>query len=171
LESQESIVSEAKLSLLQDKIKKGEPLTLSLSFKIIGNIREVFDQKNWERAYNKHDNLLRLIIEISLKEGRKVVLQNKFVRKATLFWTRSPKIPYRIWVSIIKDDTLFYPVTVEEAKSLLFDINKLIELNCDHLKSGNHELSTDIKVSWGKHYYTSSTKINGRSNTVDIRCE
>jgi hypothetical protein len=171
LENQESIVSDAKLSLLQDKIKKGEPLTLSLSFKIIGNIREVFDQKNWERAYNKHDNLLRLIIEISLKEGRKVVLQNKFVRKATLFWTRSPKIPYRIWVSIIKDDTLFYPVTVEEAKSLLFDINKLIELNCDHLKSGNHELSTDIKVSWGKHYYTSSTKVNGRSNTVDIRCE
>jgi hypothetical protein len=171
LENQESIVSDAKLSLLQDKIKKGEPLTLSLSFKIIGNIREVFDQKNWERAYNKHDNLLRLIIEISLKEGRKVVLQNKFVRKATLFWTRSPKIPYRIWVSIIKDDTLFYPVTVEEAKSLLFDINKLIELNCDHLKSGDHELSTEIKVSWGKHYYTSSTKINGRSNTVDIRCE
>jgi hypothetical protein len=171
LENQESIVSDAKLSLLQGKIKKGEPLTLSLSFKIIGNIREAFDQKNWERAYNKHDNLLRLTIEISLKEGRKIVLQNKFVRKATLFWTRSPKIPYRIWVSIIKDDTLFYPVTVEEAKSLLFDINKLIELNCDHLKSGNHELSTDIKVSWGKHYYTSSTKINGRSNIVDIRCE
>ena len=171
MENQESIVSDAKLSLLQDKIKKGEPLTLSLSFKIIGNIREAFDQKNWERAYNKQDNLLRLTIEISLKEGRKVVLQNKFVRKATLFWTRSPKIPYRIWVSIIKDDTLFYPVTVEEAKSLLFDINKLIELNCDHLKSGNHELSTDIKVSWGKHYYTSSTKVNGRSNTVDIRCE
>jgi hypothetical protein len=171
LENQESIVSDAKLSLSQDKIKKGEPLTLSLSFKIIGNIREAFDQKNWERAYNKHDNLLRLTIEISLKEGRKVVLQNKSVRKATLFWTRSPKIPYRIWVSIIKDDTLFYPVTVEEAKSLLFDINKLIELNCDHLKSGNHELSTDIKVSWGKHYYTSSTKINGRSNTIGIRCE
>jgi hypothetical protein len=171
LENQESIVSDAKLSLSQDKIKKCEPLTLSLSFKIIGNIREAFDQKNWERAYNKHDNLLRLTIEISLKEGRKVVLQNKSVRKATLFWTRSPKIPYRIWVSIIKDDTLFYPVTVEEAKSLLFDINKLIELNCDHLKSGNHELSTDIKVSWGKHYYTSSTKINGRSNTIGIRCE
>jgi hypothetical protein len=171
LENQESIVSDAKLSLSQDKVKEGESLSLSLSFKIIGNIREVFNQKNWERAYNKHDNFFRLTIEISLKAGRKVVLHNKFVRKATLFWTRSPKIPYKIWVSIIKDDTLFYPVTVEEAKSLLFDINKLIELNCDHLKSGSHELSTDIKVSWGKHYYANSTKINGRSNTVDISCE
>ena len=171
MENKQSIVSDAKLALLQDRIKKSDLLTLSLSFKIIGNIREVFNQKNWELAYNKHDNLFRLTIDISLKAGRKVVLQNKFVRKATLFWTRSPKIPYRIWVSIIKDDTLFYPVTVEEAKSLLFDINKLIEINCDHLKSGSYELSTHIKVSWGKHYYTNSTKINGRTNTVDIRCE
>jgi hypothetical protein len=171
LENQESIVSDAKLSVLQDKIKKGESLTLSVSFKIIGNIREVFNQKNWERAYNKHDNFFRLTIEISLKAGRNVVLHNKFVRKATLFWTRSPKIPYRIWISIIKDDTPFYPTTVDEAKSLLFDINKLIELNCDNLKRGNHKLSIDIKVSWGKHYYTNSAKINGRSNTVDISCE
>ncbi len=171
MEDQDSIVSDAKLSLLQDKIKKGESSTLSLSFKIIGNIREVFDQKNWERAYNKHDNLFRITIEISLKAEMKVVLQNKFVRKATLFWTRSPKIPYRIWVSIIKDDTPFYPITVEEAKSLLFDINKLIEVNCDHLKNGSHELSAYIKVSWGKHYYTNPTRINGRSNTVEIRCE
>jgi hypothetical protein len=171
LENQESIVSDAKLSLLQDKIKKGKSLTLSVSFKIIGNIREVFNQKNWERAYNKHDNFFRLTIEISLKAGRNVVLHNKFVRKATFFWTRSPKIPYRIWISIIKDDTPFYPITVDEAKSLLFDINKLIELNCDNLKRGSHKLSIDIKVSWGKHYYTNSTNIKGRSNTVDIRCE
>lgn len=170
MENQESIVSDAKLSLSQDKVKEGESLSLSLSFKIIGNIREVFNQKNWERAYNKHDNLFRITIKISLKAGRRVVLQNKFVRKATLFWTRSPKIPYRIWISIIKDDTPFYPITVDEAKSLLFDINKLIDLNCDNLKRGNHKLSIDIKVSWGKHYYTNSTKLNGRSNTVDIRC-
>jgi hypothetical protein len=171
LENQESIVSDAKLSLSQDKVKEGESLSLSLSFKIIGNIREIFNQKNWERAYNKHDNLFRITIEISLKVGRKVILQNKFVRKAALFWTRSPKIPYRIWISIIKDDTPFYPITVDEAKSLLFDINKLIELNCDNLKRGSHKLLIDIKVSWGKHYYTNSTNIKGRSNTVDIRCE
>lgn len=162
------MIVDAKLSRLQDKEKKGESLTLSLSFKIQGNIREVFDQKNWERAYNIHDNVFRITIEISLKEGRKAVLQNKFVRKAILFWTRSPKIPFRIWVSIIKDDTPFYPTSVEEAKSLLFDINQLIELNGDHLERGSHEFSTDIKVSWGKHFYTNPTVITGRSNAVSI---
>ncbi len=162
------MIVDAKLSRLQDKEKKGESLTLSLSFKIQGNIREVFDQKNWERAYNIHDNVFRITIEISLKDGRKAVLQNKFVRKAILFWTRSPKIPFRIWVSIIKDDTPFYPTTIEEAKSLLFDINKLIELNDYDLKRGSREFSTDIKVSWGKHFYTNPTVITGRSNTVSI---
>ncbi|HET6799606.1 MAG TPA: hypothetical protein VFH25_03510 [Nitrososphaeraceae archaeon] len=159
---------DAKLSRLQDKEKKGESLTLSLSFKIQGNIREVFDQKNWERAYNIHDNVFRITIEISLKDGRKAVLQNKFVRKAILFWTRSPKIPFRIWVSIIKDDTPFYPTTVEEAKSLLFDISKFIELNGYDFKRGSREFSTDIKVSWGKHFYTNPTVITGRSNAVSI---
>lgn len=162
------MIVDAKLSRLQDKEKKDESLTLSLSFKIQGNIREVFDQKNWERAYNIHDNVFRITIEISLKDGRKAVLQNKFVRKAILFWTRSPKIPFRIWVSIIKDDTPFYPTTVEEAKSLLFDINKLIELNGYDFKRGSREFSTDIKVSWGKHFYTNPTVITGRSNTVSI---
>jgi hypothetical protein len=169
LENEKSMIVDAKLSRLQDKEKKGdESLTLSLSFKIQGNIREVFDQKNWERAYNIHDNVFRITIEISLKDGRKAVLQNKFVRKAILFWTRSPKIPFRIWVSIIKDDTPFYPTTVEEAKSLLFDINKLIELNDYDLKRGSREFSTDIKVSWGKHFYTNPTVITGRSNAVTI---
>lgn len=162
------MIVDAKLSRLQDKEKKGESLTLSLSFKIQGNIREVFDQKNWERAYNIHDNVFRITIEISLKDGRKAVLQNKFVRKAILFWTRSPKIPFRIWVSIIKDDTPFYPTTVEEAKSLLFDISKLIELNSYDFKRGSREFSTDIKVSWGKHFYTNPTVITGRSNAVSI---
>lgn len=162
------MIVDAKLSRLQDKEKKGESLTLSLSFKIQGNIREVFDQKNWERAYNIHDNVFRITIEISLKDGRKAVLQNKFVRKAILFWTRSPKIPFRIWVSIIKDDTPFYPTTVEEAKSLLFDISKLIELNGYDFKRGSREFSTDIKVSWGKHFYTNPTVITGRSNAVSI---
>ena len=168
MENEKSMIVDAKLSRLQDKHKKGESLTLSLSFKIQGNIREVFDQKNWERAYNIHDNVFRITIEIGLKDGRKAVLQNKFVRKAILFWTRSPKIPFKIWVSIIKDDTPFYPTTVEEAKSLLFDINKLIELNDYDLKRGSREFSTDIKVSWGKHFYTNPTVITGRSNAISI---
>ena len=46
-----------------------ELLTLDLRFKIEGKIREVFDQKNWERAYDKHDNSFRVTIQLEVRSG------------------------------------------------------------------------------------------------------
>jgi hypothetical protein len=164
----DSFIAGATLEKSQDSVKSGQPLTLSLSFKIEGAVREVFTQKNWERAYNKHDNGFRMTIEVDIKSGRKTIMPLKFVRKAALFWTRNPKIPYRIWVSIVKDEAPFYPLTEEEAKSLLFDVNKVIELSGSDLDSGAQKLYADIRVSWGKHAYTESAEIKGRSNEIEL---
>lgn len=163
-----SFIAEANLSKSQDSVRPDQPLTLSLSFRIAGAIREAFTQKNWERAYNRHDNGFRVTIEVDLKSGRKTILPLKFVRKAALFWTRNPKIQYRIWVSIVKDDAPFYPLTVEEAHSLLFDVNKVIELDGGDLDSGEHKLHAEIRVSWGKHDFTEPTEIKGRSNEIEL---
>jgi hypothetical protein len=152
----------------QDSVKSGQPLTLSLSFKVDGAIRQAFSQKNWERAYNKHDNGFRMTTEVDLKSGRKTIMPTRFVRKAALFWTRNPKIPYRIWVSILKDDAPFYPLAEEEAKSLLFDVNRVIELSGSDLDSGAQRLYADIRVSWGKHDYADPTEIKGRSNDIEL---
>src|SRR5688572_19320260 len=102
--AESNFIADANFSKSQDSVKADQPLTLSLSFKINGAIRESFVQKNWERAYNKHDNGFRLMIEVDVKSARKTVLELKLVRKAALFWTRNPKIPHRIWVSIVKDE-------------------------------------------------------------------
>ena len=163
-----SFITEAVLSKSQDSVKFDQPLTMSLSFKVDGTIRQAFDQKNWERAYNKHDNGFRMTIEVDLKSGRRTIVPIKLVRKAALFWTRNPKIPYRVWVSIVKDETPYYPLAIEEAKSLLFDVNKVIELNGSDLASGIHKLYAEIRVSWGKHEYTEPTEIKGRSNEVEL---
>ena len=164
----DSFIAGANLAKSQDSVKSGQPLTLSLNFKVDGAIREVFSQKNWERAYNKHDNGFRMTIEVDLKSGRKTVTSLKFVRKAALFWTRNPKIPYRIWVSIVKDDAPFYPLAEEEARSLLFDVNKVIELSGSDLDSGTQKLYADIRVSWGKHDYTEPGETKGRSNEIEL---
>jgi hypothetical protein len=164
----DSFIDSATLAKSQESVRPDQPLTLSLSFRIQGSIREAFSQKNWERAYNKHDKGFLVKIEIDLKSGRRRIALIKLVRKAALFWTRNPKIPYRIWVSIVKDDTSFYPLTEEEAKSLLFDVNKVIELKGSDLNSGTHKLYTDIKVSWGKHVYTQPNEIKGRSNDIEL---
>lgn len=164
----DSFIAGATLEKSQDSVKSGQPLTLSLSFKVDGGVREAFSQKNWERAYNKHDNGFRMTVEVDIKSGRRTVMPIKFVRKAALFWTRNPKIPFRIWVSIVKDDAPFYPLTEEEAKSLLFDVNKVIELSGNDLDSGTQKLYADIRVSWGKHDYTDPTEIKARSNEVEL---
>lgn len=164
----DSFIDSATLAKSQESVRPDQPLTLSLSFRIQGSIREAFSQKNWERAYNKHDKAFLVKMEIDLKSGRRRIALIKLVRKAALFWTRNPKIPYRIWVSIVKDDTPFYPLTEEEAKSLLFDVNKVIELKGSDLNSGTHKLYTDIKVSWGKHVYTQPNEIKGRSNDIEL---
>ncbi|SRR5579885_750550 len=164
----DSFIADPVLTKSQDRIRPSESLTLSLAFKIDGIIREVFDQKNWERAYNKHDNVFRISFEIELKSGRKKILESKFVRKAPLFWTRNPKIPHRIWVSVVKDDMPFYPLAVDEAKALLFDVNKVIELDGSRLKRGTNKLYADIRVWWGRHAYTEPTKITAKSNEIEV---
>ncbi len=164
-----SFIDSATLAKSQESVRPDQPLTLSLSFRIQGSVREAFSQKNWERAYNKHDKGFLMKIEIDLKSGsRRRITLIKLVRKAALFWTRNPKIPYRIWVSIVRDDTPFYPLTEEEVKSLLFDVNKVIELKGSDLNSGTHKLYTDIKVSWGKHVYIQPNEIKGRSNDIEL---
>jgi hypothetical protein len=164
----DSFIDSATLARSQESVRPDQPLTLSLNFRIQGSIREAFSQKNWERAYNKHDKGFLMKIEIDLKSDRRRIALIKLVRKAALFWTRNPKIPYRIWVSIVKDDTPFYPLTEEEAKSLLFDVNKVIELKGSDFNSGAHRLYTDITVSWGKHVYTQPNEIKGRSNYIEL---
>jgi hypothetical protein len=166
---QTSSISDIKIGSSHGSIRSNEILTLSLSFNIDGSIRENFSQKNWERAYDKHDNGFRLTISLDLKAGRNSVDKAKFVRKAVLFWTRNPKLSYRVWVSVIKDETPHYPLTIEEAKSLLFDVTKTMELDSNKLEEGENEIHVSIKVSWGKHLYTDPFELHGETKVVKVK--
>ena len=165
---QTSSISDINVGSSHDSIRSNDVLTLSLSFNIDGLIRENFSQKNWERAYDKHDNGFRLTISLVLKVGRNTIDKVKFVRKAALFWTRNPKLSHRVWVSIIKDETPHYPLTIEEAKSLLFDVTKTMELDSNKLKEGENKIQVSIKVSWGKHVYTDPPEIHGETKAVIV---
>jgi hypothetical protein len=165
-----NIIAEAVLRRSQDEVRIGEILTLSLCFKIIGDIRQAINPKSWERAYDRHDNAFRMVVKVDIKSGRKIIVPIKFVRKAVMFWTRSPKITNRIWISVIKDGMLLYPETVDEARSFLFDVNKIIELKAENLDPGVHKLLADVEVTWGKHTYTEPTMIAAKSNLIEVTC-
>ena len=157
------------LTNITSKTNSRELVSFSLSLKISGKIRELFKQSLWEKAYNKFDNTFRITINVDLKSKNKVIYSVKFVRKAVFFWTRNPKIHHRIWIFIIKDDTPFYPESEEEAKSLLFDIDKDIELEFSTISNKVSTLYANVIVSWGKHNFTESTKLIGKSNEEKIQ--
>jgi len=109
-----------------------------------------------------------LTVLLEVRIGGKAVDKIKFVRKAVLFWTRNPKLSFRVWISIIKDEIPFYPLTIEEAKSLLFDVNKTIELDSNKLGMGENQIQIFIKVNWGKHLYTEPTEVQAETKSVTV---
>ena len=156
------------LSITKNKISINEPISLNLSFNITGSIRDLFTQSTWEKAYNKFDNTFRIIINADIKVEKKTIHSVKFLHKAIFFSARNPKIKHRIWVSIVKDDSSFYPLSEQESRSLLFDVNKIIEFRISDLNQGIYNFHSDVRVSWGKHYFTGALKLEGRSNQEQI---
>ncbi len=161
-------IEKLNLTCSQVELRPDERVTFRITFAIDGNIRRVFDQKNWEKAYNLHDKLFRIKIDIDLKSGSKKVVHVGSLRKASLFWNRNPKLPYRIWTLIIKDDTTFYPSNVEEAKSLLFDVEKDVIVNASEFNGGQHDVRAKIRVWWGRHYYTPTCELSSHTNKVSF---
>jgi hypothetical protein len=168
LNEQENFISDIKISALTDTGLASEQTALEVKFKIDGKIREVFVQKNWERAYNKHDNIFRVTINLEIRAKRTTIFSTKLVRKAAFFWTRNPKIQHRIWVQIVKDDMPFYPLSVDESKSLLFDFDKIIELDKGVLNTKSNKIGARITVSWGKHNFTEPIQISGESDNIEL---
>lgn len=144
-------------------------IILSLNFSINGLIREVLNQKTWEKAYDKHDNSLRLTIKLDIKSNGKIIDSIKLIRKAIFFWTRNPKISHRIWIMIVKDDNPYYPLQEEEAKALLLDFNKDIEIPSSKLKKGNNDVSIEVNLSWERHTFIEKNQITKESNTENIQ--
>jgi hypothetical protein len=161
-------IENPQLSTSLKEVKPNEQVAFRIDFKIEGKIRQVFDQKNWERAYNLHDNIFRIKIDVDLNAGGKKLLHSGSFHKASLFWTRNPKLPYRIWSLIVKDDTTFYPSSIEEVKSLLFDVEKEIIVNASQFDLGKHEIHAQIGVWWGKHQYTVPCKLKAKTNKVSL---
>ncbi len=156
------------LTRMENQNNSENLILFNFSLKIKGRIRDIFNQSLWEKAYNKFDNTFRITINVDLKSRNKILYSLKFVRKAVFFWTRNPKINHRIWIFIVKDDSPFYPETEEEAKSLLFDVEKIIETKRAIFTKKNYKIYANVKVSWGKHNFSEPTKLEGKSNEEEI---
>jgi hypothetical protein len=166
--NKESYIDNIVLKKIAEKSSNENTITLSLNFTINGFIREIFTQNNWEKAYNKHDNIFRVVIKLEIKNNGHIIESRKLLKKAILFWTRNPKINHRIWITIVKDETPYYPLEEEEAKNLLFNFQKEIEIESSKLKDGKNKIAVKVNISWGKHEYIEKEEITKETNIEEI---
>jgi len=98
-----NFISNIKLTKSKDEFSSDEMVDIDIKFSIQGNLREEFNEKNWTKAYNNNDNLFKLKYGIKLLSVgiRKHELGKPIetYRKASIFWTRNPKLVNPIFAS------------------------------------------------------------------------
>ena len=176
MSSEKSFISEIELEKSNNKFKEDENVVLSVKFSVFGALREGFNEKNWEKAYNKHDNVFKLKYGVKLYTGglrkREVGKPQDTYRKAAIFWTRSPKLTQiaerKIWVQISKNFEPFIPRTQTEAQEMLLDFDEKMEFGASELGEGKHKIGAEVFVSWLKHDYTESFSEKAHSEEIEI---
>ena len=104
---------------------------------------------------------------------KKRVGQVDTYRKASIFWTRNPKLTNpmkdkRVWVQVAKNFTPHIKLSQEEVQQELFDFEETINVKASEIGTGEHQISAEAYVSWNKHDYTDSDKTNNSSKNYKI---
>lgn len=173
----ENYISEVELAGDGGDFGPDDRVTANVRFSIQGALRKAFNENNWTQAYGKFDNTFKLKYEIRVHTGglKRRVLGGKVdtYRKASIFWTRNPKLvnpvkEKRIWVQVAKNFRPIIRLTEAEIQQELFDFDEKVVFRASELGSGRHKISADVSASWQKHDYTDSGSAKGRSKEIEI---
>jgi hypothetical protein len=100
------------------------------------------------------------------------VKRDKFVRRAVFFWTRNPELPYRVWATVATEfETILYPKTEEEAQGMLFNVTRNFEIPAKEFGRGEHSLDAKVRVKWGKHIFTETGEVVGKTPPCKLRVD
>ena len=150
---------------------------IDVRFSIQGDIRAAFNEEGWTAAYNKNDVSFKLKYGVKLVSSgfRKRELGRTIdtYRKASIFWTRNPKLvnpmkDRRIWVQVAKNFEPFIRLTEEEVRQELFDFEEKFVFKGSDLGEGKHKLTAEVFASWQKHDYTEPDSIKNSSDEIEI---
>ena len=171
-----AVIEDTAISCSPQKPSLDDNLAITVNFKINGGLRRNFVRKLWEAAYDEHDLGLRIGYWVTLAKHRPRPLpgaeikKDKFVRRASFFWTRNPELPYRVWATVATEfETILYPKTEEEAQGMLFNVTRNFELPARTLSNGEHTLEARVRIKWGKHIFTERGQVTGKTRTMKVR--
>ena len=155
----------------------GETVRVRVRFSVSGGVREAFTEENWTAAYDANDNLfkikygVRLVSQGLVKRGVGDPVES--YRKASIFWTRNPKlvnpmVDRRIWVQVAKNFVPYVRLTEEEVRSDLFDFDEQVSVPASKLGPGSHDLGAEAWASWKKHHYAEAGEASGSAGGASI---
>ncbi len=169
----------SNLNLVKDKdvYTSDESITINVKFSLNGDVRNSFTEKNWTDAYENNDNQFKLKYGIKLVSSglRKhdVVKPIDTYRKASIFWTRNPKLvnpmkEKRIWVQVAKNFEPIIKLTEEDVQKELFDFDEKVILSASDLGKGKHKVSVEVFASWNTHTYIEKNDEKMHSEEIEI---
>lgn len=173
----ESKISEIELVKNKDKYSLNDTVEVTINFSIEGDLRNAFNEENWTKAYNNNDVSFKLKYGIKLTTGgfrkKEVGKTIDTYRKASIFWTRNPKLvnpmkDRRIWVQVAKNFEPYIRHAEEEVRQELFDFSEKIKCKASDLGKGKHKIGSEVFASWQRHDYTEPGNIKNNSKEIEI---
>ncbi|MEM0117780.1 MAG: hypothetical protein QXV32_04980 [Conexivisphaerales archaeon] len=175
-----SFLTDLVIQPLQKTIQRGQNLEIRVKFRLRGGIYDAFNREAWQIAWQKHDIMLRLIINVEIfKKGLRsssLTGKLKFVKKGKLYWTRNPdltdNITNRIWAFVVDEDS--NPRFFDEeskVKEALFDFEKAITIQQEKLageRAGRKAIFAKAEVRWGRHIFVEKGRVSATSPPVEI---
>lgn len=172
-----SWISDVIVSSPKERFSAGERAVVSVKFSIMGAIRDSFTEENWTRAYDANDVSFKLRYGVRLVSGgfrkRAVGIVIDSYRKASIFWTRNPKLvnpmkDRRVWVQVAKNFTPIIRLTEEEVREELFDFDETISFRAFELGTGSCSVSAEVQASWQKHAYIGAESCKSSSAEIKL---
>ncbi len=174
--SDKNAISGVTLAKSSDKPRVEDNVTINVKFSVTGALREAFTEKNWEKAYNNHDNTFKLRYGVKIHTGglrkKEIGKPLETYKKVALFWTRNPKLTQmgekKVWVQISKNFEPTIPNSQAEAQQLFLDFDEKIQFNASELGVGKHKIEAEVYVSWFKHDYAEAFDETAHSKEIEI---
>lgn len=174
----ESRISDIELIKTKEEFSSDEDVEINVKFSIQGGLRDSFNEKNWTQAYEANDVSFKMKYGVKLTSGgfRKKELGKPIdtYRKASIFWTRNPKLvnpmkEKRIWVQVAKNFVPYIRLSEEEVRQELFDFDEKFTIKASDLGKGKHKIGAEVFSSWQKHEYTDPGNIKKTSEEIEIK--
>jgi len=160
-------------------VRLDETLDLTIRFSLVGGARNVFNREIWLKSYQNSDRLYRVTYDVRIKKSgviSKELVAQKFVRKATFYWTRNPDLnpdySKKVWVMIIvegRESTI--PKDEDESRTMLFDLERTFRVLGSDLGKGRHALKAYAKASWGRHIFGEKGSTKKVSPPITVTCK